>query len=219
MNADEEHDTDDERDEEEEEEEEEEEQEEEEQQEEEEEEDDEIAELTEKLKMANLKKVEKDKKKALAIIAKIEQDPAYLTLKQQAEDAQKQANDIRQQMADFMTDAKKKNGYFGLVKKQKSKTTAQRTEPTTTTDIKKDFQNGAHSKYGLVICGVVYPISKSGQYYHLGGALVMCGKVNAKTEHGVDLDFVKKNGLTTLNKLGIFVFGSATNIYTKLRGV
>jgi chlorite dismutase len=169
--------------------------------------------------MANLKKVEKDKKKALAIIVKIEQDPAYLTLKQQAEDAQKQANDIRQQMADFMTDAKKKSGYFGLVKKQKSKTTAQRTEPTTTTDIKKDFQNGEHSKYGLVIFGVVYPISKSGQYYHLGGALVMCGKVNGKTEHGVDLDFVKKNGLTTLNKLGIFVFGSATNIYTKLRGV
>jgi len=208
MNADEEHDTDDERDEEEEEEETPTD-----------DDADEIADLTEKLKITNLKKVEKDKKKAIAIIVKIEQDPAFLELKQKAEDAQKEADDIRQRMADFMTDAKKKSGYFGLVKKQKSKTTAQRTEPTTTTDIKKDFQNGEHSKYGLVIFGVVYPISKSGQYYHLGGALVMCGKINNKTEHGVDLEFVKQNGITTLNKLGIFVFGSATNIYTKLRAI
>ena len=94
-----------------------------------------------------------------------------------------------------------------------------KTEPNTTTDIKKDLENGNYALYSLIVNGDNYKLCYDKNIYHFGNVSVPCGKKDNKTNYVLSYQYCVENKINSLNKIGNYVFGSSTNIYTKLKKV
>jgi hypothetical protein len=177
------------------------------------------------VEMIKKKKMEKTQKKAETILNKIVNGAVYIKKHEEYEKAQKHADNLKKEMADYLETEKEANGYNLLVKTAKKSVGGggggggSKSEPTTTTDIKKDLADGKHDLYSLVVNGVNYKLCYDKNIYHFGNVSVPCGKKDNKTNYILSHEYCVENKINTLNKIGNFVFGSSTNIYTKLKKI
>lgn len=173
------------------------------------------------VEMIKKKKMEKTQKKAETILNKIVNGAEYIKKYEEYEKAQNHADNLKKEIADYLETEKEANGYNLLVKTAKKSVSGggTKTEPTTTTDIKKDLADGKYALYSLVVNGVNYKLCYDKNIYHFGNVSVPCGKKDNKTNYELSYQYCVENKINTLNKIGNFVFGSSTNIYTKLKKI
>jgi hypothetical protein len=167
------------------------------------------------------KKMEKTQKKADAILNKIVYGAVYVKKYEEYEKAQTHADNLKKEIADYLETEKEANGYNLLVKTAKKSVGGggSKSEPTTTTDIKKDLADGKYDLYCLVVNGDNYKLCYDKNIYHFANVSVPCGKKDNKTNYVLSYQYCIENKINTLNKIGNFVFGSSTNIYTKLKKI
>ena len=175
------------------------------------------------IEMIKKKKTEKAQKKADMILDKIVNGAVYLQKVEEYEKIKNHADNLKKEMVDYLETEKEANGYNLLVKTAKKSVGGggggSKSEPTTTTDIKKDLADGKYDLYSLVVNGVNYKLCYDKNIYHFGNVSVPCGKKDNKTNYVLSYQYCIEKKINTLNKIGNFVFGSSTNIYTKLKKI
>jgi hypothetical protein len=176
------------------------------------------------IEMIKKKKMEKTQKKADAILNKIVNGAVYIKKNEEYETAQNHADNLKKEIAVYLETEKEANGYNLLVKTAKKSVGGggvggSKSEPTTTTDIKKDLTDGKYHLYCLVVNGDNYKLCYDKNIYHFGNVSVPCGKKDNKTNYVLSYEYCIENKINTLNKIGNFVYGSSTNIYTKLKKI
>ena len=177
------------------------------------------------IEMIKKKKTEKAQKKADMILDKIVNGAVYLQKVEEYEKIKNHADNLKKEMVDYLETEKEANGYNLLVKTAKKSVGGggggggSKTEPNTTTDIKKDLENGNYALYSLIVNGDNYKLCYDKNIYHFGNVSVPCGKKDNKTNYVLSYQYCVENKINSLNKIGNYVFGSSTNIYTKLKKV
>tara|TARA_R110000782_G_scaffold238741_1_gene325122 strand:- start:256 stop:960 length:705 start_codon:yes stop_codon:yes gene_type:complete len=171
------------------------------------------------IEMIKKKKTEKAQKKADAILNKIVNGAVYLQKVEEYEKIKNHADNLKKEITEYLETEKEANGFNLLVKTAKKSVGGggSKTEPNTTTDIKKDLTDGKYDLYCLVVNGDNYKLCYDKNIYHFGNVSVPCGKKDNKTNYVLSYQYCVENKINTLNKIGNFVFGSSTNIYTKLK--
>jgi len=173
-------------------------------------EDDEIEKL--RIQMLQLQKKKNDKlqKKNEDILKAIYDTDEYKKYVDMIYDLTTQLDNAKKQQAEYVATEKEKQGF-----KQPSTIQQKAKQATTTDSVKEDIKNGLYEKYGLVRDKNTYTIgAKGGFYFIMEDDMINCGK--DKTPTLLNLKCAMDNKINSLNKLGIFVYGCSTNIYTKL---